>query len=607
MKQTSTSEDIDYDKYVAFTRKLAKTQIFVLDVETKKTETFDGKDLLGVAIGIPNGIGLDTFYFDPVSFAGIHDLLQGKEMIGYSLMFDLEILQQNGYVHQGFIWDVLVMLHLCNENEFNFSLDALSGKYLKQEKGVVWGENTIDISKLEKIYGWDDIPFVFMSQYAEQDVTLTWYLYLRARGDLEKQSLSKVYRAHSRYIVALQHLVQEGLLVDWDYLDVLDKEALSEMESLKEMIGFQPSKRKQLDELLYEQLKLPVVKVTKSNQRAQDTEALERLARRHSEHAELLRSILRWRNLSKAHATWYEGFRIRRTARDRIHPGLKIHGTTTGRLSSAEPNLQQIPRDSERVKRLFLDPPGYVLIELDWVGVELKLGSYYAKKVGNDTRMFDLLRDGLDAHSDTAQSIGAYGQITDRSLARQVGKTGNFAWIYGVGPKTFADQLFKLYKFDCSEDQAYEWTEAFHELNPGFRIANRRYAEFHRQHGYVEMWTKRRARIRSFGRNATIKHHIAFNRVVQGGVGQLLMEATVKISEAIKAETINARMCLTVHDSLWFHIPEDNLDTATAQIIEIMETPATKRFDLPFTVEPKALNRSHLHWNGQQWNDKEGT
>lgn len=590
--------------------RLEQSHIYVLDVETHKTDTFDGKTLMGVAIGVPDGLDLDTWYVTPDLFPLLFDVLRHKEMVGFSLMFDLEICEQAGFVFEGFVWDVLVMSHLCNENEFAFSLDALSQRYLKSKKGVVWGSSTVEISKLEKIYGWNNIPIEFMSVYAEQDIQLTWKLWIKVRYELQKQGLGKVYLAASKYVKALQHICQEGILIDWEKLRELRSEAVREMDSLESFVGFKPSKRGLLQQRLYGSgdggLNLPIVKSTSPKsgakpQPAQDTEALNRLIAKFPEHQEFLSAVLRYRQLSKAVSTWYDGFSTRKTVAGRLHPGLKQHGTKTGRLSCAEPNLQQIPRERSRVKSLFLDTAGHLLVEFDYAGIELRVGSYYAMKNGQDSLMYEMFKENADVHAATARSIGAYEQVSDAYEARQVGKTGNFAWIYGVGPATFATQLYKLYGFECSTEQATEWTELFHTTYPGFRRINKLYADFHKKYGYVEMFNKRRARIKDVDRYGRVKHHIAFNRVVQGGCGQVLMYSAIELSKQIKQDKLTARLSNTVHDCFWVYIKPEDLNEATQQIIDVMRYVPERRFEIPFEVKPELMNHEAAHWNGGCW------
>jgi DNA polymerase-1 len=570
--------------------RLEQSHMYCLDVETFKTDTFDGKKLLGVAIGVPRGLDLDTYYVPANLFPRLHSSLADREMVGFSLMFDLEICEQNGLCHTGFIWDVQVMMHLCNENEFQFSLDALSLRYLQQRKGVRWGDGIVSIDDFEKIYTWNKIPQDIMATYAEQDISLTWQLFIRARAELERQQLTKIYMSASKYVRSLQRMVKTGLLVDWDKLESRRTEVLERMEKLEAVIGFQPSKRKQLHALLYDELGLPIIKYTKSGQPAQDVDVLNRLAEDYPEYEELLQNIIEWKQGQKEESTWLTGFTTRKTAQGRIHPGLKQHGTKTGRLSCAEPNLQQLPREGKRGKDLFTAEPGYALVEFDYAGVELRIASSYAAKFGDD-RMYQMfLAESVDVHAETAKAIGAYEQVVNPYEARQVGKTGNFSWIYGVGPAGFSSQLYKLYRFRCSIEQAREWTELFHETYPGFRITTRKYADFHRKSKYVEGFNKRRFRIREINvRNGETKHYTAFNRVVQGGAGQCLMYATNSISRAIHRGELDAKAVLSVHDSLWFYIKQDDLEPVSKQITTMMQEVPEKVFKMPFPIDRKVL------------------
>lgn len=580
---------------------LSRTGIYCLDVETKKTDTHDGKDLLGVAIGVPAGIDIKTYYVDSAVFATLHDLLQGKEMVGFNLAFDLQILEENGFKHEGFIWDVLVLCHLTDENEYNYSLDFLAQKYLKTSKGVLWGDQVVDIGKLEKIFGWNDIPEIFMGTYARQDVELTWKLFLRVRGEIEKQGLSKVYRGSARYVRALQHLMAEGILVDWDLLEKLSAEAVAEMAELEKVIGFPASKRKMLENKLYVEMGLPVLKATKGGGKAQDNETMRLLAARFPEHKELFRAVVKWRNAAKDESTWYEGFRTRRTQEDKIHPGLKIHGTVTGRLSCAEPNLQQMPRDKSRAKQLFIDPSNEVLVEYDYAGVELRLAAYYAYKVGGDDTLYELFRNNADVHDATAQILGAYQQIPDRKNARMVGKVTNLALLYGASYRRLQAQLYKDYGFESTTSQCEEWYEGYHAAYPGIRRAFYKYADYHKKAGYIELWNKRRCRIRSKVPGLAAPHHDAFNRLVQGGVGQILMYSIIRLEDRTRSGEIDARLCNTVHDSVWAYHPVEDIDKATAQIIELMEDQPSTHFGIPFTVEPAPMTNMNLEWKDGEW------
>src|SRR4029077_11683849 len=142
------------------------------------------------------------------------------------------------------------------------------------------------------------------------------------------------------------------------------------------------------------------------------------------------------------------------------------------------------------------------------------------------------------------------------------------ALLYGAGAGRLQAQLYKDYGFESSLDQCVQWHSDYHSAYPGLRSAANRYAGFHRKHGNIELWNGRKCRIRSKGLGLDIPHHDAFNRLVQGGCGVILMQAIIRLSSRIKSGEIDARMCNTVHDSIWVYIPTDNLDQATSQIIK---------------------------------------
>jgi DNA polymerase I-like protein with 3'-5' exonuclease and polymerase domains len=260
-----------------------------------------------------------------------------------------------------------------------------------------------------------------------------------------------------------------------------------------------------------------------------------------------------------------------------------------------------MPRDKSVAKKLFIDPPGWTLVEFDYAGVELRLASYYAYKVGKDGSMYDLFATNADVHAATANVLGAYEQIPDRKNARMVGKVTNLALLYGAGAGRLQAQLYKDYGFESTLDQCVKWHSDYHSAYPGLRSASNRYSTYHRRKGHIELWNGRRCRIRSKVPGLDIPHHDAFNRLVQGGCGVILMQALIRLASRINSGEIEARMCNTVHDSVWVYIPTDKLDQVTTQIIEVMETPPTAKFGIPFTVEPSPMTNDSLHWEGNTW------
>lgn len=556
--QTEYKEDAPYGFF--------DPQFVVVDVETHKTLHYEGKDLLGVAIGWEEAGSLYTAYVLPEETQDLWQWLRGKELICHNAAFDLRILEDNGFVSEVPVWDTMIMAHLIDENRFSYDLDGLAKAYTGFEK--------LDVKQFEKIYGeWHLIPENIMSKYAQRDAAITYKLWLRLRGALQAKGLEKNWKHAREYILTLKDVMRVGLPIDWQLADALSLEATSEMRQISSRLGFVPSKKKELEAQLFEKYGIEPSVFTPAGAVQVDDAALRYYATKYPETQALIADVLRYRNLMKADGTWYSGFQKVRTPHDRIHPGLKQHGTATGRLSCATPNLQQLPRDASRAKQLFVSDPGHVLMEFDYSQIELRLASYYAQYMFGDSTMYEAYKSDIDVHSLTTESVGA----TDR----QVGKTGNFLWVYGGSAKRFRSMMRVQYKIAVSERDAYKWTEGFHRTYPGFRAASEYYTNVASSTGVVKMWSGRR---RHFPDRR--QAHKAWNSVIQGGCGQILMFSM----NLLHKSRLRSRMCNTVHDSIWFMVPEKYMEEECQKIQELMRHIPEKMFKMPFLVDMKPLN-----------------
>jgi DNA polymerase-1 len=501
--------------------------------------------------------------------------LKDKELIFHNARFDLQILQENGYVHEGIIWDTMIMAHLANENHLSYELDMLSLFILKERKK--------DLKLIEKIFGWNNIPVDIMGDYAEQDVALTYKLFTRFYADLDKLNLLGLWPDCAEYIKSLQKMCDVGIDVDWKLLKQLSKEAQARMLEIAQELQFYPTGLNRLKKFLLEDIGVkPIYKVDKKTKKPSITISTDDAAiRAYYEQIpdERLNLVLEYRKLSKADSTWYQGFAKRRGPNNVLHPGLKQHGTRTGRLSCAEPNLQQMPRDSSRVKRLFIDKPGYKLVEVDFSQIELRVGSVYAKQYG-DPLMFNTYVEGADVHDLTARLVGAYERMDNQYEARQCGKQGNFLWIYGGQGGRLQRTMWEGYKIRVSLEDCNAWTDMFHQKYPGFSVAAAKAKYLAESRGYVKYWNGRR-------RNLHVSEaRLAFNSIIQGGCGQILMLA---INELYK-HNLRSLFCNTVHDSIWAYIPVNSLDEEIERICSILSSIPEKVFGLPFPVDYKIWN-----------------
>ncbi len=548
---------------------VSNSQYVGVDVETHKTSTYDGKVLIGVAVSVAVGVEVFTCYFTE-NYEELWAALEGKELICHNAAFDLRIIEENGCPTVDKFWDTMIMAHLVNENHMSYSLDSLAMIYLKERKQ--------SMNDFEKFFGgWENIPTQIMADYACRDIYVTHRLWVRLRGELTRQGLDKLWPHAMAYVRTLQHIMSVGVPIDWTLAASMSAESRLEMEQIRKTIGFDPLKRKALESELFERAGLTVAFHSPSGKPVTDDSALRWYSLNHPEVQPLCQSVLRYRNLSKANSTWYEGFTKFRTARGTIHPGLKQHGTVTGRLSCGEPNLQQIPRDASRVKKLFLPMDGHVLVEFDFSQIELRLGSYYSKRMFGDPTMFDLYATGSDVHTNTSEMIGAFDAIENRSEARHVGKTGNFLWLYGGSSERLRAMLWEQYNIRASADQCKEWTAKFHKVYPGFRHASKHFDVQNRTKGYITMWNGRRRRL------PQDKSHMAWNSMIQGGCGQILMVGLNKLDK------LDVKTCMTVHDSVWVHVPVDQMDEQVALVQATLSEIPEKLFEMPFPIDYKVL------------------
>ena len=577
-------------------RKLQDCTQIVLDVETHKTEQQYNKELIGVAIGLPRGLGIETYYVSSEQFRGnslLRKALHSCEWIGHNLKFDLEICRGNGLDFQGPIYDTQILCHLVNENFQSYELDWLGQTQV--------GERKVNTKDWEKAFqGWNNIPFVAMGTYAMQDLVITWKLFLKFYPILLEQGLGDVWPEAMRYVRTLQGVIRTGIRVDRGLVSDLSREAgerLSVLGSQLAAIGISnPDSPKQVREYLYHTLRLKPINFTKPKpgstsppQPSTDNATLNTYVERYPQLQERLEALLEFRTLAKTKRTWYDGFLRRMGDRDYLHPGLKQHGTVTGRLSCFEPNLQQIPRNSQRVKRIFLDDGDWYLVEYDYSQIELRTGAWYAMKVGDPT-MFKAYTAGEDVHSLTGNMIGTIQTLGPKE-GRQVGKTGNFLWIYQGGPAKLQTTIWRDAKMRVSLDDAREWTQQFHSAYPGFMEINNRCRDSHIKYGYIRMFNGRRRRIKTKDDKGRIKHWTAFNAANQGGAGQVMMIAMNDLLQ-LQNEGAPFKIVNSVHDSVWALIRKDSVEEASDLIKKTMARPAEQQFELPFEIDMKFMPAS---------------
>lgn len=563
--------------------------LIVVDLETTKSTHYGGNKMIGVSWGYPMGSKFRAFYapfrhgtFDELDPRNLEEDLicefarwKGKDLVFHGCgTADLPWLLQEGIDFTGpetFVWDTMIMSHMVNEHEFSYALDDLSNKYYRERKK--------DLKELETRVGWDNIHPTIMGEYACLDVFLTFKHYLRARAEIQDEDMISNYRDSEQYLKALTRMIMRGIPIDLELCKTLQEEGRRELVALKDELRLDPAKAGQVIARLHGSLKVPVIYRTKKGGKpATDSASLERYAQAYPQSRDFIDKVTQYRTVSKRVSTWYQGFFDKADDQGFLHPGIRQYGTVTTRLSQREPNLQQIPRDAKQVRRLFKDEEDFVLVEFDYSQIELRLASWYLMKKG-DSAFYDAYKTGADVHVLTSERLGLHRTMGAKP-GRQVAKNINFMLLYGGGAKKFRETVFIQSKgaVDYPLQQCYEWHKDYHKSYPGVNLVTVDCKKLWEQRGFVKFWNGRRRHL-----GFKDKGYEAFNSVIQGGCGQILMHAIILLDRHMP----DLRMVNTVHDSIWFYLRRDEVDDIARDIIKWMTHVPEDFFELPFDVEWK--------------------
>lgn len=493
----------------------------------------------------------------------IGNSLYEKKLVFFNGKYDLSVLELNkiGWDLRQLDWyDSQLLIYLTDENLLSYKLKPLGKFILKQEDAADQQKIIKKLTKNET--EWFGVPIPSMDLYATKDTQLTLDLYLHVLPQVVKDGLLEYWEQQMRpYVIDLLEIERRGILYDHVECKTHAIETRKELESLLPNLTFNPLSPHQLRDRLYKKHGFEPYAYTKHGAPSTEESVLQHFQEQ-TDSAKIkkeLETVIRCRKLSHSLNTYLEGW-LKRTQEDgRIHPTFKIFGTTTGRLSCEEPNMQNIPRDYEMspAKQLIRAPKGYAVVEFDYSQVEFRLATVYSK---NDPWL-KAYQTGADAHQATADSVG---------ISRQDAKTLNFLLLYLGGVERIMEA------FGISRERATVIRDTFKRTNPKFYATSYQVSNLHKQQGYIKLWT---GRFRRLGHN----HHKAWNSLIQGGAHEIMRVTTRKLSEA------NVTVISEVHDSVWTEIPLENLESDIERIKAIMEWP-TKAFKLPFPVDFKVMH-----------------
>jgi DNA polymerase I len=482
----------------------------------------------------------------------------GVLKVGQNMKYDLLVLGQHD-IDVAPYDDTMLMSYVLDAGRGLHGMDALSEKYLghtpipfKEVAGKGKSRITFDLVPLDKAVA-----------YAAEDADVTLRLYLVLKARLVAEKMATVYARLERPMAStLADMERAGIKVERQILARLSAEfaaGLAKIESgLEALAGgpFNPGSPKQVGEILFGKLGLPGAKKTPTGAYATGADVLEELA---AAGHELPAQLLEWRQLSKLKSTYTDALpEFINPKTGRVHTSFALAATTTGRLSSSDPNVQNIPIRTEagrRIRTAFVAEPGCKLISADYSQIELRVLAHIA----DIPALRQAFADGLDIHAMTASEMFNTPIEGMDPMVRRRAKAINFGIIYGISAFGLANQL------GISRTEAKDYIDSYFERFPGIRDYMDGTKEFCREHGYVEtvfgrkchypeITTKNPAR-RAFNERAAI------NAPIQGSAADIIRRAMVRMPDALDAAGLSARMLLQVHDELVFEAPDAECDT----------------------------------------------
>jgi DNA polymerase I len=433
----------------------------------------------------------------------------------------------------------------------------------------------------------DKVPLGPATEYAAEDADIALRLWLRLKPRLAQENVARVYeRVDKPLVPVIGRMERRGIKVDRDYLARLSREFAEETARLEERIyeaacgPFTIGSPQQLGEVLYGRLGLKGGRKGKSGQYSTDVNELERLA---SEGIECATLVLEWRQLTKLKSTYTDALQAQINGETgRVHTSFSLTGAQTGRLSSNDPNLQNIPIRTEigrKIRDAFVAAPGYKLLSADYSQIELRLAAHMA----DVPQLKEAFRQGVDIHSLTAEEL--FGRV-DRDTRNQA-KTINFAILYGSSAWGIAGRL------GVPKDEGKAIIDRYYERFPGIRAFTHTTLAFAREHGFTQTLFGRKTHFEPNIRspNPSIRagaERAAINAPIQGTSADLIKRAMARMDDALaEAGLKDVRMLLQVHDELVFEVPDGHEEDAAAVIKQVMASAAepAMKLDVPLDVE----------------------
>jgi DNA polymerase-1 len=573
--------DLDYrlvtdrEAFLSLLQDLRKSKCFAIDIETTSLYPMWAK---------PVGISLShtphqAFYI-PIGHqrAGqlpLHWVLkelrplledEGVKKVGQNIKYDWIVLKHHGIGMRGILCDTMIASYLLNPTKHNHNLGEISREYLDREvtdyKKVTGGKGmTFDQVDLEKA-----------RDYSCEDADVTFQLFHLLVPKLKESGFEELFeQVEMPLAIVLAKIEMNGVKIDVDLLREFSKEIegqlLRKMDQIYGLAGevFNINSSQQLGKILFDKLKLPAIKKTKTGY-STDMEVLEKL----SLHHDLPLEILGYRNLSKLKSTYIDALpKLLHPETGRVHTSYNQTVTATGRLSSSDPNLQNIPirtEEGNRIRQAFIPEKGYVIVSADYSQIELRILAHLSR----DEVLIEAFRRDEDVHSRTASEIFGLPMEKVTPAMRREAKVINFGIIYGMSAYGLSQQL----KTEPRVAQAY--IEEYFKKYTGVQTYIQTSLEEARKKGFVTTLLNRRRYLPEISSPTVAirqaSERMAINTPLQGTAADMIKVAMIRIQTRLENLHLSTKMIMQVHDELVFEVPEGEIENALPIIRTEMET-----------------------------------
>ena len=582
------NNEADFDKLL---QKLIKKKIFSFDTETTSLDPISAK-LVGFSFSTSEGVG----YYVPFShdennninikedkiFAMLNELFRKKELtvIGQNIKYDINVLSKYKITFKCKIADTMLLSYIYNSSG-KHDLDSLAKKYLDYEK--IKYDDVVGSGSKQKIFSEIDISEAKTYACEDADITLRLYNYFIEKLSKLKEQFALYNNVELPLLNVISQIEQNGVMIDHKSLqkqsiDLGERIVLIEKDVYK-LAGqeFNIGSPKQLQDIFYNQLQLPIIKKTPKGQPSTNEDVMQELSLLH----DLPKLILQYRNLSKLKNTYTDklGTQINNKTH-RLHTSYNQTVTITGRLSSSNPNLQNIPiktDDGKKIRKTFITTKENKILSADYSQIELRVMAHISK----DKSLINSFLNGEDIHSATAIEVFSLKNKTPSQDERRAAKAINFGLIYGISSFGLSKQL------KINNNDAKDYIEKYFIKYEGVKDFMDKTKKDAKKMGFVSTMLGRRVYVPNITHSnfqiRSAAERTAINAPIQGTAADILKVAMIDIAKWIEKENVPVKIIMQVHDELVFEVNKSFVDEANSKISELMAN--CFKLDVPLLVD----------------------